>query len=51
MAEVFECPICFNPYSELCKPMNIPCGHTLCMLCLQRLQKNKQIVQTFNLSA
>ena len=43
MAEVFECPICFNPYSELCKPMNIPCGHTLCMLCLQRLQKKNTI--------
>jgi hypothetical protein len=27
----FECPICFNQYSNDIQPTTLPCGHSLCM--------------------
>ena len=28
----FECPICFNQYSNDRQPTTLPCGHSLCMI-------------------
>uniref|UniRef100_A0A1I7U2X7 RING-type domain-containing protein n=1 Tax=Caenorhabditis tropicalis TaxID=1561998 RepID=A0A1I7U2X7_9PELO len=33
-AQVIECPICYNIYD---KPMQMGCGHTLCVTCIGRL--------------
>ena len=33
-----ECPVCFNILSEQTNaPMSMPCGHTLCSTCIDRL--------------
>lgn len=33
-----ECPVCFNILSEETNvPMSMPCGHTLCSTCIDRL--------------
>jgi hypothetical protein len=30
--DVFDCPICFNQYSNDIRPTTLPCGHSLCMI-------------------
>lgn len=32
-----ECPVCFSLLIGDRSPMSLPCGHTLCMLCLNEL--------------
>lgn len=36
---VLKCSICYELYSNLHKPLVIPCGHTICSLCLKQLKK------------
>lgn len=39
-----SCPICHKQYNYRCKPMTLqPCGHGLCMSCLQVLQGNSSL--------
>ena len=37
-----NCPICELSYSEENKPKSIPCGHTLCEICINSLIKNEE---------
>ena len=39
----FECLICEYPYSDNRKPKSIPCGHTLCEVCIASLIKNNSL--------
>ena len=32
-----ECPACFQELGENRKPYSLPCGHTLCQLCVHSL--------------
>ncbi len=32
-----ECPVCFNFLSDSLPPMSMPCGHTLCSVCVDEL--------------
>ena len=32
-----ECPVCFNLLGTGRPPMSMPCGHTLCHLCVEQL--------------
>jgi hypothetical protein len=36
---VFKCPICYEMFSNIHKPLLIPCGHTICSNCLEQLKK------------
>lgn len=35
------CPICCNDYDYLHNPISLGCGHTLCKLCLSKLQRKQ----------
>lgn len=35
------CPICCNEYDYLHNPISLGCGHTLCKLCLSKLQRKQ----------
>ena len=43
LQELLQCPVCFNPYTE---PRLLPCGHTYCHECLNRLMQNEHDVVT-----
>ena len=30
----FECPVCMERYSDNIRPTTLPCGHSLCMICM-----------------
>ena len=32
---IFKCPICYELFSNIHKPMIIPCGHTIFKKCLE----------------
>jgi hypothetical protein len=34
-----KCPICYETFSQIHKPLLIPCGHTICSNCLEQLKK------------
>ena len=34
-----KCPICYENFSNLHKPIIIPCGHTICIFCVDNLKK------------
>jgi hypothetical protein len=34
-----KCPICYETFSNIHKPLLIPCGHTICSNCLEQLKK------------
>ena len=36
---VLKCPICYESFSNVYKPLIIPCGHTICSLCIENLKK------------
>ena len=37
-----ECEICLETFSYSCKPYSLyPCGHSYCMMCLDRLEKQE----------
>jgi len=36
---VLKCPICYELFSSIHKPFIIPCGHTICSICLENLKK------------
>lgn len=39
-----SCPICHKQYNYRCKPMTLqPCGHGLCMSCLEVLKANSSL--------
>ena len=40
MADIVECPVCFEEFKE---PKLLPCNHTLCMKCLEALGTGKTI--------
>ena len=35
----FECPVCFEQYSNDIRPTTLPCGHSLCMNDAQQLDR------------
>jgi len=39
MDEITECPICTEVYAD---PRVLPCGHTYCLKCLEKLSEDKQ---------
>ena len=39
MADLTECPVCLDEYKD---PKLLPCNHTLCLNCLENLQRTKQ---------
>jgi hypothetical protein len=34
-----KCPICYELFSDIYKPLIIPCGHTICSRCVEQLKK------------
>ncbi len=36
---LLKCPICYESFSSLHKPLIIPCGHTMCSFCVKNLKK------------
>ena len=36
---ILKCPICYELFSNVHKPLIIPCGHTICSLCVENLKK------------
>ena len=36
---VLKCPICYEQFSNVHKPLIIPCGHTICSFCVGNLKK------------
>jgi hypothetical protein len=34
-----KCPICYEVFSDIYKPLIIPCGHTICSRCVEELKK------------
>ena len=40
---IFDCPICECQYSNSNKLKGIPCGHTICERCLNKIIKNKNL--------
>jgi hypothetical protein len=43
LQELLQCPVCLTPYIE---PRLLPCGHTYCDECLNRLIQNDNDVVT-----
>ena len=43
MVEALNCPVCFEQYTDIKKPLILPCGHTTCKTCLEILQKKSII--------
>ncbi|CAF0799240.1 unnamed protein product [Rotaria sp. Silwood1] len=43
LQELLQCPVCLTPYTE---PRLLPCGHTYCDECLNRLMQNNNDVVT-----
>ncbi len=43
LKEKFECDLCVEPFNQYDKkPYSIvPCGHTMCLVCLTKLEHNK----------
>ena len=41
MAEDTECAVCFEEYDT---PKLLPCTHTFCLKCLEKLEQNKRII-------
>ena len=44
MVESYECPICFDQFTDIKKPLMLPCGHTTCKICLKNLIKKNIII-------
>ena len=42
-----ECPVCFSLLIGDRSPMSLPCGHTLCRLCLAQLTSKQGEGPTF----
>jgi hypothetical protein len=36
---ILKCPICYEQFSNIHKPLIIPCGHTICSLCVENIKK------------
>lgn len=36
---ILKCPICYEQFSNIYKPLIIPCGHTICSLCVENIKK------------
>ncbi|CAF1459761.1 unnamed protein product [Adineta ricciae] len=43
LQELLQCPVCLTPYTE---PRLLPCGHTYCQECLNRLMQDDNDVVT-----
>jgi hypothetical protein len=39
LREHIKCPICFEEFSNIHKPLIIPCGHTICSICVENIKK------------
>ena len=39
LAKMLECPVCFE---KMCLPKQLPCGHTFCIVCLNKIAEEKQ---------
>ena len=40
MANLTDCPSCLTEYQD---PKLLPCQHTVCLMCLERLEKEQQV--------
>ena len=39
---IFKCPICYELYSNVHKPLILPCGHTVCSECFESIKKQSE---------
>ena len=39
LREHIKCPICYEEFSDVYKPLIIPCGHTICSQCVINIKK------------
>ena len=46
--QLLKCPICFEIFGNLNKPIIIPCGHTICSICIDKIIKNDSLNQSLN---
>ncbi len=42
-----ECPVCFHLLTGERSPLSLPCGHTLCKVCVEQLTAQGAAVDTF----
>ncbi|XP_050721426.1 histone-lysine N-methyltransferase 2D-like isoform X12 [Eriocheir sinensis] len=38
-----DCPVCLTNFDIMQRPHNLPCGHTVCMLCIDKLKEQGRV--------